>query len=1407
MKSKWLRSTLALLLTGTMLLSSAVTVRAEEESGTPSATGTTYYVDSATANDNNDGLSESTPFKSLDQVNALDLEPGDQVLLKRGSVFENQALHFGKEDSGSKDAPVIISTYGEGARPVINTNGQGQWEQNYRQRLDNKNHKWHGKVSSCILIKDTEYIEISGLEMTNMMGDGSKTINGNGQEVAYNDAYAMDRTGVAGVAQDNGTVNHIVLDDLYIHHIKGNVYNKHMCNGGIYFVVQKPEDETATGIARYNDVQIKNCHLDTVNRWGIAVGYTYQWEQVNSDAWLAQDKMNKYCSSNVVIENNYLNNVGGDAITTMYLDKPLVQYNVAENIAAQINETDYSQQQPKLDATTGNPTIGDSQGDLQGVGAGRVAAGIWPWKCKDAVFQFNECFRVLNTAHGNGDGQPWDADSGDGTLYQYNYSHSNTASTIMFCGGQSVDTTFRYNISVREDMGPMDPAGNNGFAHVYNNTFVIKEGVNSIWYTVRHDNVGPLNCENNIFYFEGDTPQTVANWHINNNKVYDNNLYYNVTTVPTNDAHAIKVEADSATSIFAGSIDSAPSAPAANGASRFTDGIAGAEFYCLKLAENSPAINTGKVIADMTREKYAASNTRDFFGTALTVTPDIGAAESDVPGDYVVESVKYSFDHTNKQITGLDNNTTVETLLTNILKNQGVTVSVKSGDTVLSQSDIVRGGMKVVVSYGDTEEIYTIGANTDAELKSSYYEVSESESGNVIYIPFTENNPTTVSAVRQNVKGADTATVSVWNGETQLGNSDNVAAGNVVRITAEDGTTVTDYTIQQKNTYNWTKDYAGPQPGSDGVQGPVWFAQQKTASTDWTNLTSKDKGGWQNWAIDVGNEQWPIGIGGKGNANQVVTDTDPGLIGSPLNVDAAMAFRASKSGKISFAIRDTDTDSVKEPYYRQNNTGNGERVTVLNVEVNGTVVNSITLKGASNQSANVSVDQLEGATWLNGKEVFNSIDVKRGDYVRVTTHTTGNADKSTIHITPTITYLDETPTDNVAPETPEAVRATRVTRKGATIAWAEALDNVAVTGYKVYYKAEGADGYDCAATTAADAREYKLEDVFEEGKTYSVVVTAVDEAGNESAQSTAVSFKTASVAELLAVLGAPETDEKYQAAGSYTTASYAPFKAAVDAGTAMTDDVDVTQAEIDAAKKKIEDTRAALVKLGDKTDLIEEARTESTVMYNARDKYTQASFDAYWDAVGAAMTVLNNDQATEKDVNDALSAILTAKAALVDKSALDTAVKAEADTVKDESKYTAASFKAYKDALNAAKALLDGGNATKEQLESALATLAAAKNALAVKTETPSNNNTNSNQNNSSSNNAGSSNSSNSSNNAQASTGTGAKTGDSANTGIWVAILVVAAVAAGALVVMKRKNNGQKDEQTSEETKAPTDES
>ena len=1132
MKKKWMSGALALLLAGTTVASMtpAVAVNAE---GQNTATGTTYYVDSENGNadENATGTSKDDAFKTLAQVNAVNLEPGDQVLFKKGSVFNGQALHFTKEDSGSATAKVIISTYGDenAARPQINTNGQGRWNLNYGNPLDNQNHKWKGEVSSCILIEDTEYIEINGLELTNnRKTDKVPETDSNGNVRAYNDAYAMDRTGVAGVAKDNGTVDHIVLNDLYIHDVTGNVYNKHMTNGGIYFIMEKPTNEATTGVARYNDVQIKNCYLDTVNRWGIAVGYTYQWGRF-TNASLSDEVMSTYGASKVVIENNYLNNVGGDAITTMYCDNPLIQYNVSENAAKQINETDYSQQQPRLDAN-GNET------GKQGVNAGRVAAGIWPWKCKNAIFQYNECFATLNASSGNGDGQPWDADYGDGTNYQYNYSHGNTASTIMFCEPESINNTFRYNISQNEDMGPLDPAGNTGNCQVYNNTFYIKAGLNTIWHR-SHGNGGPVTAENNIFYFAGSTPATVSNWNPSNNKVFDNNLYYNVSNYPT-DANAVKVSAGTAVLVDAGS---GPVAAAEDKqARRHEDPTATTEFDGYKLAANSPAINAGKVIVD--RNGYSIDH--DFFGHAITAVPEIGAAESDAVAALVLRSNTYTISGTN--VSDLPKNTTVEQFRNNIIVDTGVTVTVKNGDKVLGDADIVKGGATVVLSYEGMEDVtYTVVASSDKELKDAYYEVK----GTTMSVPYTAKNPTTVSEMRKNITVADTATVSVLNGGTELANTDAVAEGMTLRITAEDGTT-NDYTIAQKNTYNWTLDFV------KGQQGNVWFGQQKNGTGDWTNMTESDRDGWPNWCV---NTYYGPGIDASQGTTSTTDTSVHGLLSAPPNSDisTAMAFRAPKSGTVSFNVKDD------EPYLRQN--GNSGGTVTLSLLVNDTVKQSVTLQTSREKATD----------WAN----FDAIEVNAGDVIRVVTKSNSNPSKPSVHVTPIITYLDTAVADTEAPDAPTAVRTADVTETTAKVAWAEASDNVGVVGYNVYVNDTKVNAELVTAT------EYDLTGLTP-ATDYSVEIEAVDAAGNVSEKSEAATFTTAKTpvtpeptvvdkTELKATTA--KADTALAATDKYTAESLKALQAVYDQYASVLNDENATQVQVDEANKAIAKALNALV--------------------------------------------------------------------------------------------------------------------------------------------------------------------------------------------------------------------------------------
>ncbi len=73
--------------------------------------GTKYYI-SPTGDDNNDGLSPSTAFKTIDAAQKVDLKEGDAVLFERGAVYRFK--HAISVKSG-----VTYGSYGEGDKPAI----------------------------------------------------------------------------------------------------------------------------------------------------------------------------------------------------------------------------------------------------------------------------------------------------------------------------------------------------------------------------------------------------------------------------------------------------------------------------------------------------------------------------------------------------------------------------------------------------------------------------------------------------------------------------------------------------------------------------------------------------------------------------------------------------------------------------------------------------------------------------------------------------------------------------------------------------------------------------------------------------------------------------------------------------------------------------------------------------------------------------------------------------------------------------------------------------------------------------------------------------------------------------------------------------------------------------------------
>lgn len=76
----------------------------------------TYHVDAQDGRDDADGLSPATAWKTFRNVRALELGPGDRLLLRRGSVFTEELVVAARGDA---DNWAEIGAYGEGPRPAI----------------------------------------------------------------------------------------------------------------------------------------------------------------------------------------------------------------------------------------------------------------------------------------------------------------------------------------------------------------------------------------------------------------------------------------------------------------------------------------------------------------------------------------------------------------------------------------------------------------------------------------------------------------------------------------------------------------------------------------------------------------------------------------------------------------------------------------------------------------------------------------------------------------------------------------------------------------------------------------------------------------------------------------------------------------------------------------------------------------------------------------------------------------------------------------------------------------------------------------------------------------------------------------------------------------------------------------
>ncbi|WP_326657079.1 RICIN domain-containing protein [Streptomyces sp. NBC_00385] len=259
------------------LLTAAPTTAAQ--AAAPAA-AQSFYVDcgAAAAGDG----TQAAPWNALAPVNSHTFQPGDSILLKRGSTCTGQTLF--PKGSGAVGAPVVVDAYGTGAKPALAGAGQ---------------------VTDVVRLADQQYWEIRNLDVSNK------------------GAAAATRRGVHVTRTDSGTGTYYRLTGLDVHDVNGNQTKKDDdASAGIFFEVLGNTTPT-----KFDDVALTGNTVRAVDRYGI-----HFWTRWMQRPELANANCGTTCGAwtpqtRVVIRGNTVSDIGGDAIVPHHTEGALIEYN------------------------------------------------------------------------------------------------------------------------------------------------------------------------------------------------------------------------------------------------------------------------------------------------------------------------------------------------------------------------------------------------------------------------------------------------------------------------------------------------------------------------------------------------------------------------------------------------------------------------------------------------------------------------------------------------------------------------------------------------------------------------------------------------------------------------------------------------------------------------------------------------------------------------------------------------------------------------------------------------------------------------------------------------------------------------------------------------------------------------
>ena len=206
---------------------------------------TNYFI-SNSGNDNNNGTSISTPWKTLMKINNTLFHHGDTIKLKGGEIFESSSSLYGSKlwisSSGSVDSPIVYTSYGDN-RAIIKADTIGIY---------------------CV---NKEYIEIRSINLRSSFNPFNQT----GLSIFNN-------FGIYFLNIGNTKLNKLKIDSCGI---------SRFLDGGIHF--------NSDCIPGYEDIKITNCRIDSIGQHGYCFNRYHLMKRLFNWQNYRQSRPERFC--------------------------------------------------------------------------------------------------------------------------------------------------------------------------------------------------------------------------------------------------------------------------------------------------------------------------------------------------------------------------------------------------------------------------------------------------------------------------------------------------------------------------------------------------------------------------------------------------------------------------------------------------------------------------------------------------------------------------------------------------------------------------------------------------------------------------------------------------------------------------------------------------------------------------------------------------------------------------------------------------------------------------------------------------------------------------------------------------------------------------------------------------------